>query len=106
MASPQRQDPNQLPPRPVGTPDPSDPNYSEAPVVTPVPRDRRDRAFGWWWFWVVLFIAGIVWFCGWGWFGYGGWWSHSRGTTAPTYQTQQARPSPGAATPRSTAPAQ
>lgn len=72
MASPQRRDPEQLQPEPLEN--------------RPARQDRRDRAVGWWWIWVVLFIAGIVWFCGWGWFGYGGWWSHSRGTVPPTYQ--------------------
>lgn len=93
MASPQRKVPDQLPTRPSMPPDVS-------PPVQPAPayrRDRRDSAFGWWWIWVILFIAGVVWFCGWGWFGYGGWWSHSRGTAAPTYQTQQVKPAPGTA---------
>lgn len=27
----------------------------------------------WWWIWVLILLA-IVWFGGWGWGGYGGWW--------------------------------
>lgn len=27
----------------------------------------------WWWIWIIILIF-IVWFGGWGWWGYGGWW--------------------------------
>lgn len=29
--------------------------------------------YAWWWVWFVILIA-FVWFIGWGWAGYGGWW--------------------------------
>lgn len=29
--------------------------------------------WGWWWLWILIIIA-IIWFGGWGWGGYGGWW--------------------------------
>lgn len=32
------------------------------------------RSNGLFWIWIVVFIAAIVWFCGWGFGGYGGWW--------------------------------
>lgn len=71
MATPQRNFPNE--PRP------------EARRVDPVParpvRTGGSRSF--FWLWVVLFIAAIIWFCGWGWGGYGGWWW---GRTPAVYQ--------------------
>lgn len=74
-ASPQNPDPG----RPQRVPD------SREPL-----RDTRDvdRAvgagvgWGWTWIWVWLlilaFIVAIVWFGGWGWAGYGGWWWGNR----------------------------
>jgi hypothetical protein len=53
-------------------------------------RDTRDvdrevgggMRYGWTWIWVWLlilaFIVAIVWFGGWGWAGYGGWWWGNR----------------------------
>lgn len=34
---------------------------------------RDSRFFGWWWIWLFFLIA-FIWFSGWGWGGYGGWW--------------------------------
>lgn len=63
MASPQR---NYEPPRePAQRP-------GETWRMDPAPVRQGGR--GWFWIWIVLFIAAIVWFCGWGWGGYGGWW--------------------------------
>lgn len=47
-------------------------------------RGRRRRAsrgwLAWWWVWLVI-IIGAIWFAGWGWGGYGGWWWGSGGYT-------------------------
>lgn len=46
---------------------------------------RRAGGASFFWVWIVLFIAAIIWFCGWGWGGYGGWW-WGRGGAANTVQ--------------------
>jgi hypothetical protein len=29
--------------------------------------------YAWWWPWLLLIVAAVIWFAGWGWHGYGGW---------------------------------
>jgi hypothetical protein len=38
--------------------------------------------FGWIWIWIVIIIILVIWFGGFGWGGYGGWWWGSRTHTA------------------------
>lgn len=38
--------------------------------------------FGWIWIWIVIIIILVIWFGGFGWGGYGGWWWGSRAHTA------------------------
>jgi hypothetical protein len=40
--------------------------------------------FGWWWLWLLIIIA-IIWFAGWGWGGYGGWWWGRRAPATGVY---------------------
>lgn len=79
MASPSKQDPNQRPPDDLG--------YKR--VENQV---GKGRAFGWWWIFVLVAIALIVW--------WGGWGRHSGPTTAQPANTPAARtgmgPQPGA----------
>ncbi|MGA7523002.1 MAG: hypothetical protein WBW84_11000 [Acidobacteriaceae bacterium] len=62
MATPQRNFPNDERPEPRRI----------DPARTRTARTGGGRSL--FWIWIVLFIAAILWFCGWGWGGYGGWW--------------------------------
>ena len=73
MATPQRQFPNERRTDAV----------ENRPAEEPVRRGGRS----WFWIWIVLFIAAIIWFAGWGFGGYGGWWwgrTHGPTVTQPT----------------------
>ena len=65
-----------------------------------VPTRRKNGLF---WTWIVLFIVAMVWFCGWGFGGYGGWWwARSPALTQPGYTapgTAGAHSGNGSATP-------
>lgn len=76
MATPQRQFPNEPPRR--------EPKRVERRTATPPARSGGRSLF---WIWIVLFIAAIIWFAGWGFGGYGGWWwgrTHGPTITQPT----------------------
>lgn len=72
-------------------------NLPDEPRREPKPELRRvdreivptQRSNGMFWIWIVLFIAAIVWFCGWGFGGYGGWWwGHSPAMIQPANTNQ------------------
>ena len=75
MATPQRPYPDEASKRPERVPD--------RPADEPARRAGRS----WFWIWIVLFIAAIIWFAGWGFGGYGGWWwgrAHGPTVTQPS----------------------
>lgn len=60
-----------------------------------VTRPVRQGGRSFFWIWIVLFIAAILWFCGWGFGGYGGWWWGRSAATPVAPAGTAARPSPG-----------
>lgn len=107
MASAPQHDPNQLGSRPVNS-STTPPPGSQGPVLHAERQVEREvgtgRAFGFWWVWILAAIA-IVWFCGWGWGSYGGWWfGHA---TSQTGSAQSASPTatPGNGAATASAPA-
>lgn len=88
MATPQRN----LPDEPRREAVDRDNRTVETRRVLAVPARRSGSFF---WVWIVLFIAAIIWFCGWGWGGAGGWWW---GRTAAVHTAQPANGAAGVGT--------
>ena len=65
--------------------DPNDPNQKRYNVERREIKDLQRRGWygrggGWvgWWIVVIIILVAFFWYAGWGWGGYGGWWSGSR----------------------------
>ena len=96
MATPQRNLPEERPREPV--------RPTEARRVETRPVQQGGRSL--FWIWIVLFVAAIIWFCGWGFGGYGGWWWGRSAASPVAPAGTAARPSaPGPAAGNGAAPA-
>lgn len=89
----------------MASPQRHDPSYNRGPEYDPE-LQRRDlparRAgagwFAWWWIWLLIILCAI-WFAGWGWGDYGGWWFGNRGGVTQTAPASgNANPKGGATT--------